>query len=343
MTNSEIIMNVVQYIESIISKKGISHRGLSNLCHSKGEPVSQNTISRMFKTPSSTTISTLLKVCDALDLNLSAIFRSIEAAKTSDSTNDSRLVYNINEHPYTGYTGKYHVFFLNTDHDSQEKLVHGNLEFGDFYATGECYARLDIDSGDFTQSGEPFTKHYEGVLVYSTNAQMFCQLVSNKYGDMWFLVFNHGNLNNKSLACVLGCAATASSGRIRHPAMHRFCLCNKEQYPELDKPTQNSLRNLLRIHNNLIFVLEERITELLKDETIDSTFRRNLTNHLNIAPKYYGLSKNVLKDSVDPSAYANAISKVLGMSVNERCFRIMPDDDTELKNLLHHSTKKEDI
>ena len=65
--------------------------------------MSPRTIDKMFKTPSSTTLSTLLKVCDGLDLNLNAVFHSIEIAKTSAENGQQRLVYEIDNPAYNGY------------------------------------------------------------------------------------------------------------------------------------------------------------------------------------------------------------------------------------------------
>lgn len=238
MNNQEILQKIVAYIEAIMVDKSMTSRDLAEICAKRSGKMSPRTIDKMFKTPSSTTLSTLLKVCDGLDLNLNAVFHSIEIAKTSAENGQQRLVYEIDNPAYNGYTGNYHVFYLPTsaypeDHADQT-LVHGVLKLGDFNSMHECSAILDIDSGDLTTEGSPFSKHYEGTLIYSSNSQMFCRLVCSKYGDMWFMVFNHGNLNNKELACVVGCAATASSGRIRHPAIHRFCLCNMQQYPVID-------------------------------------------------------------------------------------------------------------
>ena len=249
MNNQEILQKIVAYIEAIMVDKSMTSRDLAEICAKRSGKMSPRTIDKMFKTPSSTTLSTLLKVCDGLDLNLNAVFHSIEIAKTSAENGQQRLVYEIDNPAYNGYTGNYHVFYLPTsaypeDHADQT-LVHGVLKLGDFNSMHECSAILDIDSGDLTTEGSPFSKHYEGTLIYSSNSQMFCRLVCSKYGDMWFMVFNHGNLNNKELACVVGCAATASSGRIRHPAIHRFCLCNMQQYPVIDPDTISLLKRKL--------------------------------------------------------------------------------------------------
>ena len=155
----------------------MSSRDLAKICAEKAGKMSPRTIDYMFKAPSSTTISTLLKICDGLDLNLTAILHSIEIAKTASEKNQQKLIYDISNPAYYGYTGKYHVFFLSTAANSEEyqnkPLTHGILQLGDIYGTNECSAILDLDSGDLTPEGEPFSKHYEGTLVYSSTKMIF--------------------------------------------------------------------------------------------------------------------------------------------------------------------------
>lgn len=246
-------------------------------------PVAPKTVGNMLNNPTSTTMSTLLKVCDALELNLTAILHSIESGLISNNT---KLFYDISNPAYSGYTGEYHVFFLSTipnkDAHMEKPLIHGTLKLGDLHSVHECTAILDIDSGDIGKNGEQFTKHYEGVLVYSSNTIMFCNLIGNEYGDMWFLVFNHGNLNSNELACVLGCAATSSSGRTtRYPAIHRFCLCNKQKYPVISDETKRRIQGLLRLQNNELYVKKENVQAFLARTDLDPTFRKNLENYLN--------------------------------------------------------------
>lgn len=338
MNNSTVIQRISSYIQRIMEDRGLSARGLSNLCSEKGGRVTPKTITNMIHNPSSITVSTLLKVCDGLDLNLTAVFHAIEIAKTTDHSKQNRLVYNINDSAYNGYTGNYHVFFLPTSADPEDHvdktLISGTLKLGDAYSVNECSAILDIDSGDLTAGGEPFTKHYEGTLIYSSNSMMFCRLVCNQYGDMWFLVFDHGNLNNKDLACVIGCAATASSGRIRHPAIHRFCLCNKQQYPEINDDTRRLIQGLLRIQNNRIFITKENVQSFLDRDDIDPTFRMNLENHLNIAKEYYALPKSVLRNEVDLSVYSQTIAELCELSALEKTYHIRHSDDRELSSVL---------
>ena len=339
MNNTDIIKSIVSYIKNIMKQRHLTSRSLSKLCgKNKDGAVSPRTIDNMLKKPSSTTISTLLKICDGLELNLSAVLHSIEFAKTASDNNQHKLVYDINNSAYKGYTGKYHVFFLPTSADPEDTkdkpLIHGILELGDIYGTHECSAILDLDSGDLTPDGEPFSKHYEGTLVYSTTKMMFCQLVCSRYGDMWFLVFDHGDLNNKELACIVGCAATSSSGRIRYPAIHRFCLCNTEQYPIVNPATQELIQGILRLQNNRIIIPKSQMEAFLKRDDIDSAFKKNLVNHLNIAKDYYSIDKSALTTDVDFSVYAESISKLCNASALEKTYHIRHGDDRVLSSIL---------
>lgn len=339
MKNSEVIANIISYLQNSMEKKGINRSRLFELCEEKGGKVAEKTIYNMFKRPASTTVSTLLKVCDGLDLNLAAIFHAIEIAKTAPQDSDHKLIYDIKNPAYTHYTGEYHVFFLPTapDASGDKPPVHGTLTFGDIHSTHECYATLDIDSGDLTNEGEPFVKHYEGTLIYSTNGIMFCTLVSNSYGDMWFLTFSHGNLNNSDLACVVGCAATSSAGINRFPAIHRFCLCNKKEYPDIDDKTLNSIKGILRLQNDYLFVQKDIVEEYLQRDDLDPAYKANLTNYLNIAKEYYALSKPVLHDGVSPAAFAKLDAELSDRSGMERIMHIKDYDSAQLTNILHNS------
>lgn len=347
MKNSDVIKNVVTYIFNTMEERGISNRELSRMCDENDMPVSDGAIGSMLKKPSSTTISTLLKVCDTLQLNLSSIFHAMEIAKTSDNQIQGKLISNIENPAYNGYTGKYHVFFLPTSadpEDHEEKpLICGTLEFGDIYSCKECSAVLDLDSGDLTRDGDPFKKHYTGRLIYSTNSIMFCNLVCNNLGDYWFLVFDHGNLNNTELACVIGCAATSSSGKPRYPVIHRFCLCNKQKYPEISDATKQRIQGLLRLQNKNIFIKKSTLTEYLERPDLDPVFRRNLENYLNIATEYYAIPKSVVNNELEPSVYSRSIAELCELSALEKAYHIHHSDDRELGSILRYGAYEQKL
>ena len=92
MNNQEILQKIVAYIEAIMVDKSMTSRDLAEICAKRSGKMSPRTIDYMFKAPSSTTISTLLKICDGLDLNLTAILHSIEIAKTASEKNQQNAV-----------------------------------------------------------------------------------------------------------------------------------------------------------------------------------------------------------------------------------------------------------
>lgn len=338
-TNTEIVQNIVSIVRQKIEEKKLTHEQVSNLTKQIGEGVSAKTVGNMLNNPTSTRISSLLNVCDALGLNLTAILHAIESDLNSENT---MLFFDINHAAYSGYTGEYHVFFLSTlpskNPSSEDALVHGTLKLGDFHSAHECTAILDIDidpSEARTGTEKQPSKHYEGVLVYSSNGMMFCNLIGYQYGDMWFLVFKHGNLNINDLACVLGCAATCSAGRTtRFPAVHRFCLCNKQKYPDINTHMKQHIQGLLRLQNDELFVEQKALDDFLQRTDLDSTFRKNLENHLNVAGTYRELSKDVLKNKVDPTVFANSISELCQISAQQKTYYILPNDDDALTNIL---------
>lgn len=340
MNNQDTLKRLVTYLKNVMEMRGMNAEDICDECD-KIDPehsVSKKTVYNMFKKPSSISVSTLLKVSDALDLSLEHIFHMLEVSKTVQDSDENLLVYSIERAAYKGYTGEYHVFFLPTKPDDEitktHTLVQGTLSFGNTYSTGECSAILTIDSGDLTKQGEPFLKRYEGTLVHSTNGFMFCNLVSGKLGDMWFLVFDHGNLNNKDLACVMGCAATSSSGKWRYPAIHRFCLCNKEQYPKIDTQTRTYIEGLLRLQNDKIIISQDKLKAFLERDDLDPIFRRNVETYLTIATEYYALPKSVLKDGVDTDIFAKTIAELSRCSDLERVYHILSTDDKQLKSVL---------
>ena len=109
MNNQEILRKIVNYIENVMKEKSLTSRDLADICAKKTGKMSPRTIDNMFRTPSSTTLSTLLKVCDGLDLNLNAVYHSIEIAKTSAENGQQRFIFDIDHPAYNGYTGNYQI------------------------------------------------------------------------------------------------------------------------------------------------------------------------------------------------------------------------------------------
>lgn len=214
------------------------------------------------------------------------------------------------------------------------QLVHGTLKFGDMCSLGECDVRLIIDSGDVTKDGKPFIKEYTGKLVFSTNGVMFCNLISNIFGDMWFLVFNHSNLNNTDLQCIIGCAATSSSGIHRHPAIHNFCLCNKQKYPTIIDEMKEHIRGLLRIKNDKILISEKKLSQFLAQANLDENFKNNINTAIKTSEKYYVIPRENLRPNVNTGVLAKTMAELCDKSDLPHVFHSLDYDDTQLQLVL---------
>lgn len=334
MKNAEIIKNVTDYIAAVAKSKNLTHRGIADLCSKKGLPVAQTTITKMFSKPSSTTISTLLKVCDGLDLNLGAVFRSMENLKTVGENNENRFRYDINDDAFTRYKGEYHIFFLSTTPNTEPKLDHGTLKIGDLHHSGECIASLSIDTGDLDANGKPGYKDFEGRLTYSTTGIMFAELSSARFGDKWLLTFPHIKLNIKSLSCTMGCAATSCSGPNVYPAIHRFCFCNKEEYPTISPETRKEIMGILRMHNDTLFIKKDILDKFLDTKEKENDLFKHMKHYLDIAGIYYAIPKDIFKKDADARTFSCVMAELAAKSGMETCMHILPSDTTQLKNIL---------
>lgn len=334
MTNAEIIQSVIDYIKEYAKKKDIRQRGIRDLCHEKGINIAQKTIDNMYKRPSSTTISTLLKVCDGLDLNLTSIFHIIENMKTTGENNESRFRYSIKDEAFSRYPGDYHIFFLSTTPNTKPQLVQGQLRIGDLNSNGECTASLRIDTGDVDDNGNPGYKDFEGRLTYSTTGIMFCNLACARYGDMWLLTFLHLKLNIKHLSCTMGCATTSCSGANAYPAIHRFCFCSKDEYPKISEETKKEIMGLLRVHNQTLYIKKDILEHYLDSKDPSNKMIRHMKHYLEIADEYYAISKDTFKNDIDFAPYSQIVADLAALSGMETCMYILPTDTDELKSIL---------
>ena len=343
MTNAEIIQNVINYIKDYAEKKDIRQRGIRELCHAKGINIAQKTIDNMYKRPSSTTISTLLKVCDGLDLNLSAIFHIIENMKTEGENKATRFRYSIHEEAFARYPGDYHIFFLSTTPNTEPKLDHGILHLGDLHSNGECTASLKINTGDVDDSGNPGIKYFEGRLTYSTTGIMFCSLACSRYGDMWLLTIPHVKLNIRALSCTMGCATTSCSGPTAYPAIHRFCFCNKDEYPDISPETQEEIKGIPRMHNQTLYIKKEELEAYLDSKDVNSKLIRHMRHYLEIAGMYYAIPKRTFEDDTDSITFSRTMAELAAKSAMETCMHILPGDTAQLRNILEKDRKAKSL
>ena len=151
-----------------MKEKSLTSRDLADICVKKTGKMSPRTIDNMFKTPSSTTLSTLLKVCDGLDLNLNAVFHSIEIAKRQQKmdSNGSSSTSSIQHIMATLEIIMYSFFqplliqkIIQVKHWFMEHFV---WEILILCMNAPLYLTLIL--AILQNEGTPFSKHYEGTF-----------------------------------------------------------------------------------------------------------------------------------------------------------------------------------
>lgn len=327
MDNKQILSAIMKRIQGEMEKRQLSQMDVVTLCEKIGKPISQGTISNIFRRPSSARVSTLLTICEALDLSLFSIFRDVN--NSLSSAGNDNLIYNINHPAFQGYTNSMFIYFIETGVTNSKRLLKGKIAMGDFYHTNECIARLSIDTKEVDENGKPKCKDYEGNVVINQNEAIFFHLASNKLGDEWSLIFNHGNLNQNTLACSLGTAVTLSSGKsTRYPTMHFVCLSRNE----LNTQQEKIIANRLLIHNQNIVISEAKLQAFLENEELDHNFRENLKSCTKRPEaKAYIIPLSSLSLFVnDPHSLYNMTIKLLEYSSCETAYRILPDEDNKL-------------
>lgn len=309
MENTQIVYSIINHIKEYISVQNISQEKVCEKCLSKGHKIAQGSISNMFQKPTSTTLSTLLKVCDGLDLNLLDIFNHVYRSQNSES-NQGKFIYDINDDAYNGYKNTFHIYFLPTIDNNGMLQHHGTLDLNDLQNTGECHAQLKLDTGEKNNDGSPFIKIYTGQLVVSKLGCAYINLISDKYGDMWFLVINHDYLNQKPLICTLANAVTASSGRVRYPTLHRAILSREE----LDDNVLSYIRGFLRLSSDEILISSEQFNAFLENVPLSEMAKEKLISLQENSNSFFSFSKNILESSLPPSEYVYVISMLINYS-----------------------------
>lgn len=329
MDNMELIKSAIDYIFSYTKERHISQMQISKLCP---DGITQGTISNMFKNPTRTTISTLISVCNGLNLNLSDIFREIEKANFSKQC---KFIYDINDVAFDGHIGNYHIYFLPTTPNNKILYHHGILSLEDPKNIGKCCAHLELDTGDKTNAGTNFIKKYDGQLVISKTGCAYIDFISPDLGDMWFLVINHNYLNNKKLLCTLANAVTSSAGKVRYPTMHRAIISRTE----LDEKILSYIRGLLLISNENIIISTKKVNEFFKDGNLSDKDKNTIKGLVDNSETFISLSKNMIKSTLADSEYAYVIANLLNYSISPVNNKITNDEDAIAYQIIDDYTK----
>lgn len=325
MNNQEYVKKIVSYIRTYMEKNNITQKKLESLCREKNIAVSQGTISNIFSKPSSARLSTLINICDGLDISLSSLMKSIELSKKSPDPSTNLMIYDTSDPSYRGYLKKYHIYFLTTNEKNNGQLVHGILDFKKQNTPSPCKAILSLDTGDLDpNTNKPLTKTYSGEMVISRVGCIYCNLISYEYGDIWTLAFNHIQLNMRSFIGAIGCGITSSSGSMRVPTIHKVFLSSTE----LTEDQKCYVGGLLRLYLDDITISKQQLNAFMNNSDLDVKFKNNIERVLSKPETFYNIPLNMITPRVPNESYTKSLSLLLqysAMPFNDKITRSETD------------------
>lgn len=311
MDNLEYVKKIVSYISSYMEQNNITQKKLETLCKEKNSPVSQGTISNIFSKKSSARLSSLINICNGLDISLSSLMKNIELSQKLPDPSKNLMIYDTSDPSYRGYFQKYHIYFLSTNESNNGQLIHGILDFKKQKNPSPCKATLELDTGDLDPvTKKPHTKSYIGEMVISRVGCLYCNLVSYEYGDIWTLVYNHIQLNLNSFIGAIGCGITSSSGSMRVPTIHKVFLSSTE----LTEDQQCYAGGLLRLYRDDITITKQQLNAFMNNSNLDLKFKRNIERILATPETVYTIPLNMITPSVVTESYAKSLSLLLQYS-----------------------------
>lgn len=338
MKNEQILKNIVENIRTEMKRRHLSQEKLAKLCKSKISPdkeatdekgISQSTISNFFRMPSSISLENLLKLCNALDLNLSDILE--EPAEPSTHLINKNLIVDPKDSVFKGYitTSESYLYFLSTESNHIPQLLNAKLNITQPEGPNKTTAHLKLYTPKKDSSSLPGVKHFEGNISIYPNIAMMLNLISSDTNDVWFLIFNHGSLNKENLHYAFGCGATLSAGKGTHyPTIHTVCLSDHI----LSGQEETIIKSRLRLHNNRLIITKKNLTSFLKTEKLDASFKKDIFNIIERQETdAYIIPLNALNNfSSNMKASYMYTSKLLQYSSNESFYKLPPEEDNNL-------------
>ena len=312
MNNQEYVRAIISYIKNYMDVNKITQPKLVALCKEKNADVSQGTISNVFnKKPSAIRLSTLINICDGLNINLSSLMKNIELAQKLPDPSDNLMIYDSSDPSYRGYLKKYYIYFLSTNEKDSGQLVHGTLDFKSRNTPSPCEATLELDTGDpDPNTQKTHIKLYTGDMVISRVGCIYCNLISYEFGDIWTLAFNHLQLNINSFIGAIGCGITSSSGSMRVPTIHKVFLSSTQ----LTDDQQCYVSGLLKLYRDEITISKQQLSTFMNHPGLDIKLKSNIERILAKPEMFYNIPLNMISPPVATESYAKSLSLLLQYS-----------------------------
>ena len=95
------------------------------------------------------------------------------------------------------------------------------------------------------------------------------------------------------------------------------------------------------MHNQTLFIKKETLEKYLHArEEGDNRLIRHMLHYLDIADTYYAISKDTFKHDTDSATFSHTMAELAALSGMETCMYILPNDNSQLLNILERDKKE---
>ncbi len=330
-------------ISQIMSAKSITQDKLHALCLQGGYNISQSTISNAKNGKCNLTLSNLVAIAYALEVNVTDLLATPQSSleKTSQKENPESdkgievFLTNPNSRFFQGYLGSYHVLFYKTSGSGNE-LVQGILCFQESDDKKTCKAIMHLPLENSKTNPESKTvKVYIGDLVVShaTHAA-YCCLTNTTIGEMCMLIFQHIFTSNSQVSTIMAASITTASGANRRPTVHRMCLSRNM----VDDASLEYVKGQLLMNTADIYLTDAKLRFLLQCPDIPASFKA-LLQRSQEKGKCYCIPEASLYDScLDEAEQQKLVSFVRANSLAPKYNKISKRTDEILYALIGQET-----
>lgn len=327
-------------ITTIMASKNITQEKIRMLCQQAGYPISQATISNAKNGKGNLTLSNLVALAYALEVNVADLLALSNShsdscnppKKGSDSAFDTTLfLRDPNSIFFKGYLGKYYTLFYKTS-GTEDELVKGTLHFQESEDKKRCKAVLKFLVNDLNRgTGKVTEKIYEGELVIShTMHAAYCYLTSTTVGEICMLVFQHIFTSYSLVNTIMAAAITTASGANRRPTVHRMCISRTPVGDEM----LEYVKGQLLMNTADIYLADSKLKQLLQRQDIPVSFKELLQKGMQKGKCYCIPEASLYDISLDEIEQQKLVSLVRANSQAPKYNKISKRTDEILYTLI---------
>lgn len=351
MTTKDYILNYQEHvgsnIQDIMKRKKITQKEMEIKCADAGFTISQATISNAKRGNGNITISTLLAIAYALDVDIMELLDAPYSTKTEDIAKEFALLDFTGEMFITNpesiyikcYLGTYHILFYKTS-CSGDDMVHGTIQFMPNNNGTSCDVVMQIKLEENLKSNMSNIKEYRGQLVASPLMRsMYVFLSNSELGESAMILFQQIFTSRHMVETAMAVAITTASGANRRPTVHRMCLSRNE----IPADKIEYIRGQLLMNTEEIFLTDKQIDFICLQKNVPESFKELLRKARIKAkdPCYRIQEASLFDSSLSEKALFENISFVRSQSVCSKYNKVSKKTDEILYSMLGKNSKKE--